>query len=186
MAFDARKPRLRALLGFGGVTAPVDSEPAVGAGPDAGVIVAAPIDEIVPALGARPRVVGNFVGRKTRGGADRLRQVVEVARQIFVRQRQLSRLVQAEERRLRFDGELIEREMFCGLGDGALELGAPGLKRLPRPRVDEIEGIALENRARDRDRIERFLRAVQAAEFLQRASSSACTPSETRLTPAAR
>ena len=81
VAFDAREPCLRALLGFGGVAAPVDGEPAVGSGADAGVIVPAPVNEIVPALGAGPRVVGNFVGRKTRGGADRLREIVEVAPQ---------------------------------------------------------------------------------------------------------
>ena len=38
----------------------------------------------------------------------------------------------------------------------------------PRPRIDQIERIALERRARDLHRIERFLRGVQPAELLQR------------------
>ena len=47
---------------------------------DAGIFVAAPVDQIVPALGARPRVIGNFIGRQAGAGADRLREVVEIAR----------------------------------------------------------------------------------------------------------
>ena len=34
------------------------------AGTDAGIFVAAPVDEIVPAFGAGARVVGNLVGRQ--------------------------------------------------------------------------------------------------------------------------
>ena len=58
--------------------------------------------------------------------------------------------------------------MLGGFRDGALELGGPGVERLARPRIDQIERIAVEDRARDRDRVERLLRAMQAAEFLQR------------------
>ena len=63
---DPHQPGFRALLGRGGVAAAVDVEPAVRAGADAGIFVVAPIDEIVPALGARPRVVGDLVGRQAR------------------------------------------------------------------------------------------------------------------------
>ena len=156
------------------------------AGADAGIFVAAPIDQIVPAFGARPRVVGDLVSRQAGLGAGRLREIVEIARGVVVGNDELAGLVQAEERRARLDGELIKREMLGRFRDGALEFGGPGGGRLARARVDEIERVTLEIRARDRDRVERFLRGVQAAEFFQRASSSACTPSETRLTPAAR
>ena len=77
---DAHQPGFRALLGRGGAAAAVDVEPAMRAGADAGIFVAAPVDEIVPALGAGPRVIGNFVGRQAGVGADLLRQVVEIAR----------------------------------------------------------------------------------------------------------
>ena len=56
------------------------------AGPDAGIFVVAPVDEIVPALGARPRVIGNLVGRQAARGADLLRHVVERARVVVVRE----------------------------------------------------------------------------------------------------
>ena len=58
--------------------------------------------------------------------------------------------------------------MLGRLGNGALELGRPGFDRLARARVDQIERIALEIRARDGNGFERFLRRVQATEFLQR------------------
>src|SRR5476649_1900132 len=109
------------------------------AGADAGIFLAAPINQIVPALRARTCVVGYLVGRKARIVANRLRQVVKIEPQIVVRDRELARLVQTEERRARLDGQLIEREMFGRFGDGALELGAPGLERLPRAGINEIE-----------------------------------------------
>jgi hypothetical protein len=76
--------------------------------------------------------------------------------------------VQAVEWRAVLDGQLIERQMLGRFRDRALEFGLPSVERLARPRVDEVERVALEIRARDGDRVERFLRGVQAAEFLQR------------------
>ena len=75
--FDPLEPGLRPLFRRGGVAAAVDIEPAMGAGADPGIFVVAPIDEIVPALGARAGVVGDFVGRQAGRGADLLGQVVE-------------------------------------------------------------------------------------------------------------
>ena len=141
---DAHQPGLGPLFGRGGVAAAVDVEPAMRARADAGVFVLAPVDEIVPALGARPRVIGNLVGRQAGAAADLLRQVVERAAGVVVGNDELAGLVQRVERRVRLDGELIERQMLGGFADGALELGRPLLRRLPRPRVDQIERIALE------------------------------------------
>jgi hypothetical protein len=52
--------------------------------------------------------------------------------------------------------------------DRELELGRPLLRRLPGPGVNQIERVAREDRARDRNRVERFPPAVQAAKFFQR------------------
>ena len=49
-----------------------------------------------------------------------------------------------------------------------LSSAAQAVERLARPRVDQIERVALEVRARHRDGVERLLRRVQAAELLQR------------------
>src|SRR6478672_8942596 len=75
--------------------------------------------------------------------------------------------MQRGKRRVGLDGQLIKRQMLGGFRDGALELGRPGLRRLARPRVDQVEGIALERGACDRDGGERLLRGVRAPEFLQ-------------------
>ena len=63
---DLLEPGLGLALGRRRVAAVGQPEPAVGAGADAGIFAVAPVDEIVPALGARPRVVGDLVGRQAR------------------------------------------------------------------------------------------------------------------------
>ena len=70
--------------------------------------------------------------------------------------------------------------------DRVLQFVAPILGVWSGPRVDQVEGIALEDVARDRDRIERLAAVCSRPSAFSDASSSACTPSETRLTPAAR
>ena len=84
-ALDLREPSFRAFFRRGGVAVAVDVEPAVGAGPDAGIFVRPPIDEIVPAFAAGPRMIGNLVGGQAVRGADLLRHVVESARGVLVR-----------------------------------------------------------------------------------------------------
>ena len=162
----AHQPAFRPPLGFRRIAASAEVEPAMRARSDAGIFVAAPIDQIVPALGARPRVIGNFVSRQAGVGADYLREIVEIAREILVGDRELAGGVQAEKGRLRFDGELIKREMLGGFGDGALELGVPGAECLARARVNEVERVAVEDRTRDGNRVERFLRACAGGRAL--------------------
>ena len=123
---DPHQPGLRPPLGRDGVALAVDVEPAMRAGSDAGIFVRAPIDEVVPALRARPRVVRDLVGGQTGGGADLLRRVVERARRVLVRDDELAGGMQRGERRVLLDGELIERQMLGGFRDRALELGGPG------------------------------------------------------------
>jgi hypothetical protein len=77
--------------------------------------------------------------------------------------------MQGGERRVRFDGELIQREMIAGLGECQLKFFRPILGRLLRSGIDQIERVTLERLTRDGNGRE-----------------SACTPSETRLTPALR
>ena len=139
------------------------------AGSDAGIFRAAPVNKIVPAFRARPRVIGNLVSRQSgaRTGFDR--QIVKFARRIAVGDHKLAGGLQRVKRRLRLDGQLIKREMLGGLRNRAAELSAPAIGCLAGTRVNQIEGIALEHRARDGDGRERFIGAVHAAEFLEHA-----------------
>src|SRR5579863_5480378 len=90
LRLDAREPSFRAFFGRGGAPGSVDVEPAMGAGPDAGIFAGAPVDEIVPAFAAGTRMVGNLVGRQAVRGANLERRVVEIARGIVVRSFQLA------------------------------------------------------------------------------------------------
>ena len=101
-------------------------------------------------------------------GADLLRHVVERARSRLVRRLQFAGGVQAEERRAFLDGELIERQMLGGFRDRELQFVRPHRGRLVGAGIDQVERIAIERVARDRDRIERLARGVQSAERLQR------------------
>ena len=127
---------------------------------------AAPVDEIVPAFGAGAGVVGDFVGGQARAAADLLRHVVERARERLVRRLELAGRVQAEERRAFLDRQLVEREMFGRFRDRELQLAGPASRRLVGAGVDQVERIALERAARDRDRGQRLARAMQPAEHL--------------------
>ena len=82
-------------------------------GADPGVFAVAPIDEIVPALGAGPRVVGDFVGGKAGAFGDLLGRVEQGARELFVGHGELARPPQSLEDRVGLDGELVEREVLA-------------------------------------------------------------------------
>ena len=47
------------------------------AGADADIVAVAPIDEVVPAFGARPGMVGDLIGGQAGRGEPRLRRLVE-------------------------------------------------------------------------------------------------------------
>jgi hypothetical protein len=96
-----------------------------------------------------------------------LREIVQIAREILIGDGQFSGFVQTEERRVRLDCQLVERQVLGGFCDRSLEFGSPGIEALLRTCVDEIEGIAVENRPGYSDSIECLLRAMQPAKLLE-------------------
>ena len=62
LGLDLLEPSLGRAMLAGGTALAVQGQPAMGAGADAHVVAALPIDEIVPASGARPGVVGDLIG----------------------------------------------------------------------------------------------------------------------------
>ena len=157
-------------------------------GPIAGVLAVAPIES---GCGGFPRPARR--GWRSRRPAARalghlLRQLVEVVRRLAVGNDELAARMQRGERRPGLDGELVERQMLACEGQRLAKLRAPGRRRLAGPRIDQIEGEALERVARATSiAAQRFLRPCAGGRArADRASSSDCTPSETRLTPAAR
>ena len=104
---NARQPGFRTLFGRGCMALTVDVEPPVSTRPDAGIFLPAPVNQLVPALGAGPRMIGNLIGRQSVRSADFQRRVVERAGEIVVGRLQLAGLMQRGIRRVGFDGKLL-------------------------------------------------------------------------------
>ena len=144
LPLDLCRPSSRVAACGQGIALAAMQQPAMSAGPDAGILAVAPIEQVVAALGARPRVVGNLVGGQTRCCAGLEGEVVERACGVVVRHDELAGVRQRRIGRVLLDGELVEREMLCRLADGPFQFAAPRLRRLARPCVDQVERIALE------------------------------------------
>src|ERR1700730_7548595 len=126
------------------------------AGTDADIFAVTPIDEIVPALRAGTGVVGNFISGKTGFRRDLLRDVPKRAGKIIIGEGELSNVAQSREHGAIFDRELIKRKMVAGAANRCLEFLTPAGNRLTRPRVNEIEGIAIEDRGGEVHRAQRL------------------------------
>src|SRR5271156_149890 len=119
--------------------------PAMRAGADADIFAIPPIDEIVPALRARARVIGDFISGKTGFRRDLLRHVPQRAGAIGIREDELACIAQALEHRVWLDRELIEGKMIARAENRSLQFFPPAGYRLAWPRINQIEGIALED-----------------------------------------
>src|SRR5262245_54182861 len=86
-------------------------DPAMGAGPDAGVLAVAPVEQVVPALLAGGSVVGDLVGRQSCMLHHLLRHVVEGAGRLAAGYSQLATRMEVRERRSRLYRELVERQV---------------------------------------------------------------------------
>ena len=97
-----------------------------------------------------------------------IRDVVQRARNRFVGCLEFAGRVQVEKRRALLDGQLVERQMLRRFRDRVPQFLGPHRWRLVGTRVNQIEGIAIEDGARDRHRLQRLARGMQASESLQR------------------
>ena len=129
---DLREPCLGAFLRRGGVAVAVDVEASVGAGPDAGIFVRPPVDEIVPAFAAGARMVRNLVGGQAVRGADLLRRVVESARDVLVRRFEFAGRMERCERCLLLAGRAIGANFRPEMRPGK---GLAGVSRGNRPAI---------------------------------------------------
>ena len=92
LGLDLGEPHFRMPLGLLRASPLRRDEAPMRARTDARIFAVAPIDEIVPALGARPRVIGDFVGRQTMRLGDLLRRVEQGAAELVVGQVELARV----------------------------------------------------------------------------------------------
>ena len=105
---DAFGPGFRRAMPAGGQQRATQADPAMRAGPDAGVIAIAPIGEVVPAFAVRSGIVGNFVGQQAEFFRLLRRRVVQRGPQFVVRQHQFAAPVQCLIRGAGLDGELVK------------------------------------------------------------------------------
>src|SRR5688572_20768640 len=87
---NARRPGLGGALLARRAFLAVDCQPAMGAGPDADVVLVAPVDEVVTRLPAGPRMVGDLVGRQAGFLQRLLRRLVELRAQLLVGQDEIT------------------------------------------------------------------------------------------------
>ena len=109
-------------------------------------------------------MVRHFIGAKSGLLRQLLSDLEETGCFIFVRRDQLSLRIEIGKSRALLDGELIKRHMPLLLVDRAGKLAAPVLRRLLRPRIDEIEGDAREDPRRQPESRQGFAGSVLPAE----------------------
>ena len=108
----------------------------MGTRPDAGIVPVSPVREIVPGLGARPRVVRDLVGRQPgdfHGGLGRLEQGRGESR---IRRDQFAAALGGVKGRPRLDGQLVERKVVRFLVQCLRQLLPPSRDGLLRSCVD--------------------------------------------------
>ena len=94
----------------------------MGAGTDAGIVAVAPVDQVVPALGAGPGVVRGLVGGEAGALADLLGGEVHVGGEARVGQpAEPAAGREVAEAGAGLDGELVEREMVDRHRERAVE-----------------------------------------------------------------
>ena len=164
---DRVLPAFRQTDGGGGGAPAVQSEASMRARADAGIIAIAPIDQIVPAFRTGPGMIGNLIGGQTGGLGHFLRRLVEISRQVIIRNHQRTGLVQQRERRFRFDGQLIERQMIGAERQRLAQFIAPLCIALAGTGIDQVQGDAVENAHRHFQRRFCFIGIVQPAQHFQ-------------------
>ena len=140
------------------------SETAVRAGADAGIILIAPIGEVVPALPARLGVVGDLVSFEAETRRLLRRGVIQARRHILLREREFAAAVEGRKLGAGLDGELVEGEMIGGERKRPAQFLPPCRLLLPRPGIDQVEGQARKNALRERDGGNGLIRRMLAAE----------------------
>src|ERR1700733_10926095 len=123
---------------------------------DARIFAVTPIDEVVAALAARTCVGRKLIGRETSRIGQFPRRLEQGEAQLFVRQLKLARVTQALEHGVRFDGQLIERDVVADIIEPLDELAPPSGLALSRPAMDEVESETREQRRGESHRGERF------------------------------
>ena len=106
-------------------------------------------------------MVGDLIGRHASAGETPLRELVQRNRAVLIRAEDLAAFGAVAESGAGLDRQLIKREMRSGKAQCLIELVLPSRDALPGTCIDQVERVAREGVAGERDRGER-LRAIMA------------------------
>ena len=138
--------------------------PSMRAGPDADIILVAPVSEVVAAFLPGGGVVADFVGGKAGGLHPRLGQLIQISRCIIVEWLPLPFGDIGGEAGAGFDGQLVERHVRGAKADGARQFGIPGRSRLVGSGIDQVDADPPEMPLCGFERGEAFIHPVRAAQ----------------------
>ena len=139
----------------------------MGARTDPEIVLVAPIDEIVPAFGPGPGVVGDLIGRQPGGRKPVLRRLEQCRRAFFIGQREFAAPSEGRKGGTGLDRQLVERQVLAGKGERLIELAAPDAKALAGAGVDQVEREPRKCRAGMVDRGDGLLSVMGAAQQAQ-------------------
>src|SRR5271167_805048 len=114
-------------------------QPPVRPRPDPDIVLIAPIGEVVPALGPRPGVIGDLVGRQAPRGEPVLCRLEQCCRLLLCGHDELAASLHRGKGSAGFDRQLVDGEVISGEHQRLVELSPPGGKALARPGIDQIE-----------------------------------------------
>ena len=160
-------PGFRGAVAGGGEQVFALGDAAMRAGADAGIILVAPIDEVVVGFGSGACVIGDFVRGQPEFGGFLGCGVIQPGGQLFLGQGEFAAAIQCGEFRALFDGELVERQMVRRQGQRLPQFRPPRGFRLLRAGVDEVERDAWEDARTQLDGFNGLASAVLAAEEFQ-------------------
>jgi len=94
-------------------------------GPNTGIVAIAPVDQVMPTFLACAGMIGDFIGGQSGSACQFLSRLIESCRQVFTGNLQLPIFVQQRVRRLRLNGQLVQRQMIGAEGQRLFQLIAP-------------------------------------------------------------
>ena len=118
--------------------------PAVRSGADSGVILIAPVGEVVPTLIANPGMVADLIGREPRGDCHFASQGKQVRRSIVLQWDKVAEPDHRLKSRARLNCQLVQRQVSRAQCKCALQFLSPTSFVLPGAGIDEVERHARE------------------------------------------
>ena len=162
------EPTCRAAPGGGAGPVCSVADPAMGPGADPDPVLGLPVDHIVPAFRAWPRMVRNLVGRKPGSAHQPVCLCIHVGGETVVSRQDVAPPRAAMEPCPRLDGQLVERHVVQPEIERHLQFPGPVGQLLALPCIDQVDGQPVECLPRGAKRGKRLSGGMFASQKGQR------------------